>query len=275
MSLSQRPSQQGGTRSSIPAQSAIKISAERAPQAVDPHKTAMLDSRQDFVSKKAEFITLKNNNQAQSKEIHEIRPDYANTTSPPPLSVLANYFKVELPSASLYKYIVSVKISGDDDGENVPLGKRQERMKWFVANSDYFKNATDDFATDNLAIIISWNELGKLKRGTPSKDLEVIDHRKRVIRESKTLSSGKVLEEFAERYTLTYHGKVTIDDLINASKGNIISLPLHENLDLARQALNIVLSKATLNSARRPFQIEQEVLHYAQVRNAGTMRSWL
>jgi hypothetical protein len=215
----------------------------------------MLDSRQDFVSKKAEFIALKNNNQAQSKEIHEIRPDFANTTSPPPLSVLANYVKVELPSASFYMYIVSVKISDDDDGENVPRGKRQERMKLFVINSDYLKNAADDFATDNLAIIISWNELGKLKRGTPSKDLEVIDHRKRVIRESKTLSSGKVLEEFAERYTLTYHGKVAIDDLVNASKGNITSLPLHENLDLALQALNIVLSKATLNSAGRPFQI--------------------
>jgi hypothetical protein len=106
-----------------------QLSVEKAPLTVDLPKTAMLDSRQDFVSKKVGFVALKNNNQAQSKEIHEIRPDFANTTSPPPLSVLANYFKVELPSASLYKYIVSVKISDDDDGENVPRGKRQERMK--------------------------------------------------------------------------------------------------------------------------------------------------
>jgi hypothetical protein len=250
------PSGYGGSHKQ-PREAVISIRAEEAPMQIALPASVLLDSRALFAGKQTHFAKLKAESQDIPSEIHEIRPGFANTASPPPLSVLANYFKVELPNALLHKYVVSVKVSDDDvtDGEDAPRGKREERMSWFVENSKYLRNAEEHFATDGLSIIIAWEEVGKLGRGTASHDLEVLDYQTRVVREAKTLSSGTKLDEFAERYTLTYHGKVAVEDLVKASQGDISTLPLPANIGLARQALNIVLSKATLSSTQHPFQI--------------------
>lgn len=180
-------------------------------------------------------------------KVHKIRPDFADTSSPPKHTVLTNHFKVDLTKTRLHKYFISVKLSEDDvsDGQDAPRGKRLDRMAWFMDHCDFPKTAKRHFASDGLAIIASWKELGDLSRGTPSAVDEILDNQKRVIRDAEELEDGKTLDELSVRYILSYHGEISLNDLINACNGTIARPPIPDNLGVAIQALNIVLSEAT------------------------------
>ncbi|KKY17152.1 putative rna interference and silencing protein [Diplodia seriata] len=150
-------------------------------------------------------------------------------------TVLTNHFVVDLPdNLQLFKYA----LAGQRLDAKSARGKKKEEMERFIKDSPTLSSCRDDFATDDISLIISWKNLYP----------EFSDPVRGTIMEQRTFKDTKKDEKRVVE--LVFERCIDINSLKNHVQ---LSAALGMECGPAIQALNILLLKGAAEDAESDF----------------------
>ncbi|KAL0254582.1 hypothetical protein SLS55_010060 [Diplodia seriata] len=150
-------------------------------------------------------------------------------------TVLTNHFVVDLPdNLQLFKYA----LAGQRLDAKSARGKKKEEMERFIKDSPTLSSCRDDFATDDISLIISWKNLYP----------EFSDPVRGTIMEQRTFKDTKKDEKRVVE--LVFERCIDINSLKNHVQ---LSAAFGMECGPAIQALNILLLKGAAEDAESDF----------------------
>ncbi|KAF2648957.1 Piwi-domain-containing protein [Lophiostoma macrostomum CBS 122681] len=223
------------------------------------YEQGLLDFRESFHRLAGNFAALKEeaNKNGLGLKVYEPRPLFApqqgkNVGRPwKPIFVRTNHFFLDDRGLDkeLHQYTISGIITAEQENEHrIPSRlRRKELMEKALTQSSFIQFHSQDFATDNLGLLVSVlsaEDLWKARHGPDSTlpDDEVLDEFEVVSRQA-----FKNIPEEKLRLKLIYNGPIAMPTLKEVSKGNITSLPLilqHGTTITPAHAMGILISTA-------------------------------
>ncbi|KAL1637748.1 hypothetical protein SLS58_009175 [Diplodia intermedia] len=150
-------------------------------------------------------------------------------------TVLTNHFVVDLPNnLQLFKYV----LAGQRLDPKSARGKKKEEMERFIKDSPTLSCCRDDFATDDISLIISWKNLYP----------EFSDPVRGTVMEGRTFKDTKKDEKRVVE--LVFERCIDINSLKNHVQ---LSAAFGMECGPAIQALNILLLKGAAEDAESDF----------------------